>query len=276
MVGELFNLLGNEAQYKPSVEFWNDAHISKGLLEAHLNAGWDAASRKHRFIDRSALWIAEIAPLSTHQALLDLGCGPGLYTERFSDLGYTVTGMDFSKRSIEYAAGKAAEKQKNIEYRCSSYLEMDFYECFDVITIIYCDYGALPDAERKTLRDKAFFALRHGGKFILDCFSPVYFEKTAQENSFEYCDSGGFWNEDRYLVLNTTLRDNESMTLQRKHLVLTETDIKCYSFRDSCFSKDRLEREITGAGFTNSEFFSDVAGKPFSGKSETVCGVFTK
>lgn len=36
---------------------WNDEHISKGMLQAHLNPDIDAASRKHEFIRESVKWI---------------------------------------------------------------------------------------------------------------------------------------------------------------------------------------------------------------------------
>ena len=79
--------------YAPSTSaFWDDEHISKGMLEAHLDPNWEAASRKHEFIDESVKWIESIAPSSQYRELLDLGCGPGLYAERFSNIGYSVTG----------------------------------------------------------------------------------------------------------------------------------------------------------------------------------------
>lgn len=36
-----------------SKKFWNDEHISKGMLEAHLNPIWDAATRNHNFVSKS-------------------------------------------------------------------------------------------------------------------------------------------------------------------------------------------------------------------------------
>ncbi len=39
--------------------------------------------------------------------LLDLGCGAGIYSELLYDKGFSVTGIDFSKRSIEYAQNHA-------------------------------------------------------------------------------------------------------------------------------------------------------------------------
>ena len=101
---ELFKYLNKPEVYaQSSCKFWEDEHISKGMLEAHLNPDLEAASRKHEFIDQSVKWIHSLASQKTHPKLLDLGCGPGLYTDRLNQLGYEVTGIDISKRSIEYA-----------------------------------------------------------------------------------------------------------------------------------------------------------------------------
>lgn len=80
-------------------KFWDDEHISKGMLEAHLNPEWDAATRNHNFVTKSVEWIASIASPVTYPELLDLGCGPGIYAEKFYISGHHVTGMDYSKRS---------------------------------------------------------------------------------------------------------------------------------------------------------------------------------
>ena len=55
--------------------FWDDAHISRGMLEAHLNSELDAASRRHITIDRSVNWLSGLIPAGGK--ILDLGCGPG-------------------------------------------------------------------------------------------------------------------------------------------------------------------------------------------------------
>lgn len=94
----------NELLLKPKLyektqeKFWNDPHISRGMLEEHLNPNTDAASRKPETIDLSVEWIYSLLPRGAK--LLDIGCGPGLYASRFSDHGLCVTGLDFSERSI--------------------------------------------------------------------------------------------------------------------------------------------------------------------------------
>lgn len=63
-------------------EFWNDPHISKSTLEAHLNPNHDAASRKPEIIDQTVLHWLSCGVIKPGYKVLDLGCGPGLYAER--------------------------------------------------------------------------------------------------------------------------------------------------------------------------------------------------
>ncbi|WP_340025320.1 class I SAM-dependent methyltransferase [Paenibacillus sp. FSL K6-1096] len=157
MLTQLLPLLHKPALWQRSSEpFWDDDHISEKMLEAHLHPDWEAASRRHGDIDRSVLWLSGLIPPGS--SILDLGCGPGLYTKRLAELGYDVTGLDFSRRSIAYAQ----EHDRQSQYLYKNYLELDYTEAFDMITLIYCDYGALTLSERYTLLGKVHQALKPG------------------------------------------------------------------------------------------------------------------
>jgi len=39
--------------------FWDDPHISKGMLAAHLDPNTDVASRRPETIDRTVAWIVD-------------------------------------------------------------------------------------------------------------------------------------------------------------------------------------------------------------------------
>lgn len=97
MYKKLLNYLNRPAIYEnSSAKFWDDEHISKGMLEAHLNPQWDAATRNLEFVRASVDWIDKIAPAKEYNMLLDMGCGPGIYAEYFYLKGYCVTGIDLS------------------------------------------------------------------------------------------------------------------------------------------------------------------------------------
>lgn len=276
MIAQLRAFLKKPQLYAPSTgEFWNDPHISKGMLEAHLNPQVDAATRKHEFLDQSVQWITKIAPPPQYESLLDLGCGPGLYAERFYEAGYSVTGVDFSERSIEYAKEQAKSNNSAIEYHYQNYLTIDYTEQFDVITLIYCDYAVMPVEDRLLLLSKVYQALKQNGKFIVDVFTPCM--RKNESHTWQFCEEGGFWSEGPHICLESVYQyDDEDSTELRQCIVLTDEAINCYNIWDHFFTKEKLLTEIQTAGFNSYVLYGDVAGTVFSNQGETICGVFTK
>lgn len=276
MFNELEKYTAKPQLYAPSTnKFWDDEHISKGMLEAHLNPSWDAATRKSEFLDESVKWISKIAPPPQYKFLLDLGCGPGLYAERFNSAGFSVTGVDFSKRSIAYAMEQALLNKSSIDYHYKNYLTIDYAEKFDVITLIYCDYAALSNTDRLTLLRKVYLALKPNGKFIFDVFTPQM--RKHESRSWYYCEEGGFLCDKPHICLESVYQYNdEDNTELRQSIVITEETVNCYNIWDHFFTKEALLSEIQTTGFSTYEFYGDIAGKEFSDTGETICGVFTK
>jgi SAM-dependent methyltransferase len=268
MFNDLYAALEPPALYQRTrSRFWDDEHISGEMLKAHLDPHWDAASRAHDFIERSAAWIAAIAPPQTHGDLMDLGCGPGLYTARFARMGYRVTGIDLSPRSIIYARSQDPCSR----YLCGSYLEWSEAAAYDLITLIYCDYGALTDAERADLLVRARRALRPGGKLILDVFAPPWVEKVELGRIWER-SAGGFWCAGEHVVMEERLRYGARVTAQHV-VVLVGDEIRSYAIWDTAFSQDDLRAELTDAGFTQFAWADDVSGAPYTGCADTLCVV---
>lgn len=256
--------------------FWDDEHISKSLLEAHLNPNADAASRQASFIDKSVAWITQKVPPNQYTKLLDLGCGPGLYTERFASVGYAVVGIDFSKRSIGYAKRQALVNKSNIEYRYQDYLTIDFKNEFDIITLIYCDFGALSTANRQILLYKIYRALKPGGKFMLDAFTTAAYSKREESRAWQYYDKGGFWSEKPHICFDTVYHYDEDNTELRQSIIQTKDTVSCYNVWEHYFTEESLLAEMRAAGFNDFELYDDVTGKEFSKTEDTICGVFTK
>lgn len=274
MTEKLFELIKKPKEYaESSGKFWDDEHISKGMLAAHLNPNWDAASRKHEFIEKSVKWIIKNA---NKPKLLDLGCGPGIYAEEFHKAGAKVTGVDFSKRSIEYAKDSVKERDLDIEYFYKNYLELEYENAYDLITLIYCDYGVLSPEARKTLREKVYKALKPRGKFILDVFTPVNNLEKKETNTWIHCEKGGFWKPNEYLYLESTFIYPQDITLTQYTILENQDKVEVIRVWDEAFTKDKLIKEFSDNGFKNFEFYDDVSGKAFTGESKTMCIVMEK
>ena len=254
--------------------FWKDEHISKQLLKIHLDQNDDLASRKLSFIDRSVSWIKTIVPPEQYRTLLDIGCGPGLYSERFAQAGYRVTGIDFSSRSIEYARAVAGTQNNDITYVCQDYLHMTIQDSFDFAVMIYCDYGALSTDNRKRLMRNAFERLRSGGKFLLDVCSLKQFDGFPESRTWEVQD-GGFWSADRYYCFRNDQKYPKNTTLSQ-YLVITHDGTRAYHVWNHCFSKSDLISEAEAAGFHVIQVFGDVAGAPHTEDSMTIAILLEK
>ena len=92
---------------------WDEPGFSKRMLREHLRQDHDAASRRSEKIDQHVAWIHDEVLSGHNTKILDLGCGPGLYSSRLAKLGHDCTGIDFSPASITYAQEQAQQERKD-------------------------------------------------------------------------------------------------------------------------------------------------------------------
>lgn len=264
-----------EIYAKSTAKFWDDEHISGEMLKAHLDPNLEAASRKHKFMDESTLWIAGIAPAKRYPNLLDLGCGPGLYAQRFSKQGYLVTGIDFSRRSVDYARSTAAADSLKIEYLYQDYRTIAYHEEFDIITLIYCDFCVLSDSDRELLLRLIYQALKPGGIFLVDVTTPKQYENRPETASWSYQDNS-FWCGEPHLCLNAFYRYEDNCTFLNQAVIVTKDCIRNIYIWDHTFTKEELERDLRGSGFGKINFYKDVAGASYDPEGVSICAVAVK
>ena len=248
---------------------WTDEYISRRLLEAHLDPHSDGASRNAAFIEKSAARICTFAPPETFPRLLDLGCGPGLYAERFAAAGYRVTGVDFSPVSVGYARQSAERKKLGITYLCADYLTAGLPDNTDFAVMIYCDYGALPAADRAALLGRLYRCLRPGGRLLLDVFSRRRYDAFRAGRAWTPQESGGFWSGGPHVVLSARRKYPPDVTLEST-VVLTDAETAEYYIWTTYFTRESLLAETAAAGFVPVAVYGDVAGAPCTADSDTL------
>lgn len=271
MYEELFKLIKKPSLWQRSSEpFWDDAHISKMMLESHLNSKVDAASRRLEIIDRSVKWLATLIPPCGK--ILDLGCGPGLYAKRLSEIGYNVTGVDLSKRSILYAK----EMDHTTKYICQDYLTLDDTATYDAILLIYCDYAALTKPEREKLLAKVYRMLNPNGLFIFDVFTDAFYKQKKDCARWRLCENGGFWSAEPYVCLEANYLFENNTVSANQYVVITKDQIKEHIIWDTAYTNQRLADEVQPFGFFVKAIFGDVCGTEYHENSETLCCIAAK
>jgi 2-polyprenyl-3-methyl-5-hydroxy-6-metoxy-1,4-benzoquinol methylase len=262
-----------EIYTKGNAVMWTDEYISKQLLNVHLNTEFDLASRKKSSIELTINWILEQKSMPKLK-ILDLGCGPGLYAEILAKKGHQVTGIDFSKNSIQYAKQQAKEKNLNINYIQANYLVHELVENqFDLILLIYTDFGVLHPNEQEFLLQKVRKLLKPNGTFIFDVLNDKDIEKKTSPKNWEVANQG-FWKPEPYLALSDSYLYDDEKVILYQHIVLDETEeVKIYRFWTHFFSNEKMKILIRKGGFYEFSFHDNILpkGDLWNGNNVTFC-----
>ena len=250
-------------EFYTASDLWTDDHTSARMLSCHLNEVIDLSSRNAQFIRRSVDWIVSRFNIGKDFSIADFGCGPGLYSTGLARRRANVTGIDFSRRSIEYAQEVAASEQLDINYVTQNYLEFETETRFDLVLMIMCDFCALSPTQRRGILEKFHTILKPGGSVLLDVYSLAAFEQREEGATYEVNLLNGFWSPDKYYgFLNTFKYDEEKVVLDKYTIVESDRTRIVYNWLQY-FAAEELEREFIEGGFSIEALYSDVAGTPY-------------
>jgi len=260
-------------EFYTASDLWTDEHTSKQMLSYHLNSEIDVSSRNVKFIDRSVEWIVSRFNVGLKTKIADFGCGPGLYTSRLAKFKADVTGIDFSKRSIQHAHEEAVRDGLSVNYVNQNYLDFETNDRFHLILMIMCDFCALSPAQRKEMLMKFNSILIPGGSVLLDVYSLAAFRQREETATYGLNQLNGFWSPNKYYgFLNTFKYEKEDVVLD-KYTIIEELRIRTVYNWLQYFSVETLEREFMECGFSVDTILSDVAGSPFNPESSEIAVV---
>jgi SAM-dependent methyltransferase len=240
------------------------------MLTAHLDPNLDAASRRPEFIDRSVAWLVGTLGLQAGDRLIDLGCGPGLYASRLARHGLSVTGLDYSRRSIAYAVKQARALQLGITYRLQNYLELDEAQVYDAALLIFGDFCPLNPDQRALLLRNIHRALKPGGHFVLDVSTHLHHQRHSLGNAWRV-EENGFWRAGLHLVLEQSFEYPEQ-DIFLNQVVIVEADGRLLIYRMwfQDYTPRRITAELENGGFAVESLWSDLAGTPYAPGGEWI------
>ncbi|GAB1063402.1 MAG: hypothetical protein SAqMacA_12080 [Shewanella algae] len=180
---------------------WNDADFSQRMLENHLSQEHDWASRKLAVIERQVDWLC--SQLAPGAQVLDLGCGPGFYTQLLAKRGFCCTGVDFSPASIAYAQQQAQAAGLDIDYQLQDVRSYRPTKKFDFIMMTFGELNVFSAADAKSLLKDCANWLTLNGKLLVEVHS---FDEVKRQGQAEPS-----WQ-----------RHSQGLFLDAPHLLLTE------------------------------------------------------
>ena len=251
-------------------ELWTRPYLAQQMLSFHLDQDTVLASYRFDIIDQIVNWIDSQLDLSDKR-ICDLGCGPGLYTQRFLAKGAAaVTGVDFSAHALAYANAIAEQSALPIRYLQADYLTDDLPDGFDIVTLIYTDFCVLSPQQRAIVLHRMRDMLKPGGRIVIDVNGIG--SLTAKEECTHIEDRlmGGFWAEGDYVgIQRSFIYPQERLSLDRYLIVEPDQSWQVFNWFQH-FTPQTLQAELTSAGFAVEQMRATLTGEPLRANSDVI------
>ena len=156
---------------------------------------------------------------------------------------------DFSANSICYARESAARQKLDICYLQQNYLELQEENRYDLIMMIFTDFGVLLPVERQKLLNNVLRALKPGGRFLFDVMNKNFPATGAGTKGWEAVEKG-FWRGEPYLVLTESMFYKEQQVTLSQHVVIDANEaVEIYRFWIHTFSHADLQGLLASHNF---------------------------
>jgi SAM-dependent methyltransferase len=241
---------------------WNEPGFSQRMLRVHLSQEHDWASRRATTIQKHVDWIHREILSGKPARILDIGCGPGLYTSQLARSGHECTGVDFSPASIEYARKNTREAHLRCSYQLMDIRQADFGSSYDLVMFIFGEFNVFTPQDAKQILQKAHAAIRPGGSFLLEVHPFDVVRQIGLEPCSWYSADSGLFSDRPHLCLQENFWDDvQSVATQRYYIVDAETSqVTRIAASMQAYTQDQYLNMFKESGFPNIEFYPSLIG----------------
>jgi len=254
---------------------WDDPAFSERMLEMHLSQEHDWASRRLDLVDRHVDWLEERF-LSSGSRVLDLGCGPGLYTHRLARRGHRCLGLDFSPASIKHARQQAEAEDVEVRYEQADIREAEFGAGFDLVMMIFGEFNVFRPGDAERVLRKAFDALVPGGHVLVEGHTYGEVKRQGESPPFWQALECSVFAEHPHLWLEEHFWHPECDAATTRYLVtdLLNGETVLHASTMQAYPDAHYERLLTDAGFSEIGRYPDLGrtGSEFEGKLQVFAG----
>ena len=254
---------------------WNEPDFSRRMLENHLAQEHDWASRRNDIILRQTAWIAK--QLQSVSTVLDLGCGPGFYTQKLAEWGHHCRGVDFSPASIEYAQKQASGADLELEYTLCDIRTYTTEQKFDCIIMTFGEFNVFTRQDATDILKNCADMLRDDGLFILEAHTFEAVRAVGVTPATWQRHASGLFSENPHLCLQENgWNADDSSAFSRYFIVDAATArVQQYASFMQAYTLEAYQEMLRAANLAGAKILGEEewpAGPDFQGKLQTfVC-----
>jgi len=241
---------------------WHDPDFSRRMLKEHLCQDHDAASRRFSKIKKHVNWIHHEVLSGRPTRILDLGCGPGLYSSRLARMGHECVGIDYSPASIAYARDYARKGNLRCEYIHEDIRTAEYGHGFGLVMLIFGEFNVFKPADAQVILEKAYRAIDGDGILLLEPHTFDAVREMGMSGSLWYSANSGVFSDQPYLCLEEhfwTYMDNTATT--RFFVIDASTgSVSRYAQSFQAYTEDEYFSIINKSGFNYVEYLPSLIG----------------
>ena len=242
---------------------WNDPDLSRRMLTEHLSQFNDSASRRRILIKKHINWIHQKVLAKKPSKILDLGCGPGLYSFRLTQLGHTCLGIDFSPASIEYAREEAVRVGSACVFQLDDFSISDYGKGYDLVMMVFSELNTFEDDVITRILKKSYKSLSKGGKLLIEvpCFDAVF--QIGTQPPVWYSEEKGVFSEEPYLCLTESFWDESTNSAVERYYIIRASGESTLEYinRTKAFEEHEYMSMLQDAGFDQVKFYPSLTGE---------------
>ncbi len=249
---------------------WHEQSFSERMLSEHLSQDHDRASRRFELIDTDVDWIHEHVLGSQPQRILDLGCGPGLYTSRLAQRGHTCVGIDYSPASVAYAKDEARRMALSCEYVLGDMRQVDYGTGYGLVMMIHGEFNSFQPSDAKMVLAKTDLALAESGVLLLEVHTPEAVQLMGKRPPLWHTAEHGLFSDQPYLVLQERAWDTASRASTTRHFVVDAATGEVTTLAETlqAYRDDEFSALLRECGFEETERIPSLSGMADDSRSD--------
>ena len=263
----LLNIVRRDPRPKPWAEGkkipWNEPGFSRRMLREHLSQEHDWASRRAVTIQKHVDWIHREVLSGRPGRILDLGCGPGLYTSQLAQLGHECVGVDFSPASIDYAREVTQKEHLRCTYHLQDIRKAKLDSNYDLAMFIFGEFNVFTPQDARQILLKTGAAIRPGGALLLEVHTFEAVKEIGLQPCSWYSTESGLFSERPHLCLQENFwEEGQSVATLRYFIVDGEIGwVTRHASSMQAYTEAQYRNMLVECGFQDIAFYPSLAGE---------------